>query len=140
MIELRRYFSEEGLLPIISACPNLSKLNLTGCRGVRIADRRRFFEVKFLKQLLCVYVSLKLVAGIQGLGRTSHRKPLHSITNGIAKSGNYYAQLLVHMPLLGPSRPHPKQAEPRRRLHKVQRRLNIGFAKNCTSQFFSAKF
>ncbi|KAL5494902.1 hypothetical protein ACEPAI_364 [Sanghuangporus weigelae] len=37
--------SEDGLLPIIDSCTRLAKLNLTGCRGVRIVDRRRFFEV-----------------------------------------------------------------------------------------------
>lgn len=35
----------DGLLPVLDVCHNLVKLNLTGCRGVRIADRRRFFEV-----------------------------------------------------------------------------------------------
>ncbi|KAI5121816.1 hypothetical protein M0805_003252 [Coniferiporia weirii] len=37
--------SAEGLFPIIDSCHCLSSLNLTGCRGVKIADRRRFFEV-----------------------------------------------------------------------------------------------
>ncbi|KAJ4494338.1 hypothetical protein C8R41DRAFT_763847 [Lentinula lateritia] len=40
-------FTSEGLFPIIDACPKLQVLNLTSCRGVRIADRRRFFEVQF---------------------------------------------------------------------------------------------
>lgn len=43
--------AEEGLIPIIDGCPKLAKLNLTGCRGVKIADRRRFFEVQFLNNL-----------------------------------------------------------------------------------------
>lgn len=34
-----------GLFPIIDACPKLEQLDLTSCRGIRIADRRRFFEV-----------------------------------------------------------------------------------------------
>ncbi|KAJ4486359.1 RNI-like protein [Lentinula aciculospora] len=38
-------FTSDGLFPIIDACPKLQILNLTSCRGVRIADRRRFFEV-----------------------------------------------------------------------------------------------
>ncbi|GAW09362.1 RNI-like protein [Lentinula edodes] len=38
-------FTSEGLFPIIDACSKLQVLNLTSCRGVRIADRRRFFEV-----------------------------------------------------------------------------------------------
>ncbi|KAG6333607.1 hypothetical protein ID866_5478, partial [Astraeus odoratus] len=33
-----------GLFPIIDACPKLEQLDLTSCRGIRIADRRRFFE------------------------------------------------------------------------------------------------
>jgi hypothetical protein len=37
--------TEEGLLEIIDACPRLETLNLTSCRGVRLHDRRRFFEV-----------------------------------------------------------------------------------------------
>ncbi|KAJ3823893.1 RNI-like protein [Lentinula raphanica] len=38
-------FSSEGLFPIVDACPKLQVLNLTACRGVRIADRRQFFEL-----------------------------------------------------------------------------------------------
>ncbi|KAJ3990527.1 RNI-like protein [Lentinula detonsa] len=38
-------FTRDGLFPIIDACPKLQILNLTSCRGVKIADRRRFFEV-----------------------------------------------------------------------------------------------
>lgn len=34
-----------GLFPIIDACSNLEKLDLTSCRGIKVADRRRFFEV-----------------------------------------------------------------------------------------------
>ncbi|KAI6044994.1 hypothetical protein EDC04DRAFT_2637950 [Pisolithus marmoratus] len=34
-----------GLFPIIDACPKLKQLDLTSCRGIKIADRRRFFEV-----------------------------------------------------------------------------------------------
>ena len=34
-----------GLFPVINACPNLEKLDLTSCRGIKVADRRRFFEV-----------------------------------------------------------------------------------------------
>ncbi|KAJ3801659.1 RNI-like protein [Lentinula aff. detonsa] len=37
--------SGDGLFSIIDACPKLQVLNLTSCRGVKIADRRRFFEV-----------------------------------------------------------------------------------------------
>jgi hypothetical protein len=37
--------TEEGLLEIVDACPRLSTLNLTACRGVKLHDRRRFFEV-----------------------------------------------------------------------------------------------
>jgi hypothetical protein len=40
------YFSAgEGLSAIIDACPKLATLDLTRCRGVAVADRRRFFEV-----------------------------------------------------------------------------------------------
>ncbi|PCH33581.1 RNI-like protein [Wolfiporia cocos MD-104 SS10] len=38
-------FTGTGLFPIIDACPRLQKLDLTSCRGVRVGDRRRFFEV-----------------------------------------------------------------------------------------------
>ncbi|KAH9835617.1 RNI-like protein [Rhodofomes roseus] len=38
-------FTSAGLFPIIDACPRLQKLDLTSCRGVRVGDRRRFFEV-----------------------------------------------------------------------------------------------
>ncbi|KAI0335341.1 RNI-like protein [Cubamyces sp. BRFM 1775] len=38
-------FSSAGLFPIIDACERLVKLDLTSCRGVRVGDRRRFFEV-----------------------------------------------------------------------------------------------
>ncbi|KAI5991631.1 hypothetical protein EDD15DRAFT_2448516, partial [Pisolithus albus] len=34
-----------GLFPIIDACPKLEQLDLTSCRGIKIADRRRFFDV-----------------------------------------------------------------------------------------------
>ncbi|KAL4068223.1 hypothetical protein V8B97DRAFT_870036 [Scleroderma yunnanense] len=34
-----------GLFPIIDACPRLEQLDLTSCRGIKVADRRRFFEV-----------------------------------------------------------------------------------------------
>ncbi|CAL1695972.1 unnamed protein product [Somion occarium] len=34
-----------GLFVIIDACPRLSQLNLTSCRGIGVVDRRRFFEV-----------------------------------------------------------------------------------------------
>ncbi|KAH7915367.1 RNI-like protein [Hygrophoropsis aurantiaca] len=37
--------TDEGLFPIIDACPRLSKLDLTSCRGINVVDRRRFFEV-----------------------------------------------------------------------------------------------
>ncbi|KAH9004405.1 hypothetical protein EDB86DRAFT_3072718 [Lactarius hatsudake] len=36
--------SSEGLFSIVDACPKLSTLDLTRCRGVSVADRRRFFE------------------------------------------------------------------------------------------------
>ncbi|KAI0639336.1 RNI-like protein [Trametes polyzona] len=38
-------FTSAGLFPIIDACERLVKLDLTSCRGVRVGDRRRFFEV-----------------------------------------------------------------------------------------------
>ncbi|KAI0374236.1 RNI-like protein [Pilatotrama ljubarskyi] len=38
-------FTSAGLFPIIDACERLEKLDLTSCRGVRVSDRRRFFEV-----------------------------------------------------------------------------------------------
>lgn len=38
-------FTGAGLFPIIDACPKLERLDVTACRGVRVGDRRRFFEV-----------------------------------------------------------------------------------------------
>ena len=35
----------EGLDAIIKACSHLENLNLTSCRGVDVAHRRRYFEV-----------------------------------------------------------------------------------------------
>lgn len=37
--------SGEGLFTIIDACRKLETLNLTSCRGVRVTERRSFFEV-----------------------------------------------------------------------------------------------
>ncbi|KAH9944443.1 RNI-like protein [Epithele typhae] len=37
--------SSVGLFPIIDACEKLEKLDLTSCRGVKVGERRRFFEV-----------------------------------------------------------------------------------------------
>ncbi|KAH7883760.1 hypothetical protein F5I97DRAFT_1895343 [Phlebopus sp. FC_14] len=37
--------TSDGLIPVIDACPKLEKLDLTSCRGIIVADRRRFFEV-----------------------------------------------------------------------------------------------
>lgn len=42
-------FIAEGLYPIIDSCQRLSKMNLTGCRSIKVVDRRRFFEVRFLR-------------------------------------------------------------------------------------------
>ena len=38
--------SGAGLFPIIDACERLENLDLTSCRGVKVSDRRRFFEVR----------------------------------------------------------------------------------------------
>lgn len=62
--QLTEKYPEDGLFPIIDSCPRLAKLNLTGCRGVRIADRRRFFEVRSLSRFkLCT------LTRFLGLGR-----------------------------------------------------------------------
>ncbi|KAF9240963.1 RNI-like protein [Melanogaster broomeanus] len=37
--------TSSGVFPIIDACTKLEKLDLTSCRGIKVADRRRFFEV-----------------------------------------------------------------------------------------------
>lgn len=34
-----------ALFPVIDALPKLSYLNVTGCRGIDVAHRKRFFEV-----------------------------------------------------------------------------------------------
>lgn len=39
------HLSEEGLFTILDNCPNITELDLTGCRSVSVQDRRRFFEV-----------------------------------------------------------------------------------------------
>ena len=36
---------EVGLFSILEACSKLERLDLTSCRGIRVVDRRRFFEV-----------------------------------------------------------------------------------------------
>lgn len=36
----------EGLFTILDACTSLERLNLTSCRGIDIAHRRNFFEVR----------------------------------------------------------------------------------------------
>ncbi|CUA70813.1 EIN3-binding F-box protein 1 [Rhizoctonia solani] len=38
-------FGREELFTILDCCPDLVKLDLTGCRSISIQDRRRFFEV-----------------------------------------------------------------------------------------------
>jgi hypothetical protein len=38
-------FTSKGLFPILDACTKLEVLNLTSCRGVKLAHRRQFFEV-----------------------------------------------------------------------------------------------
>ncbi|KAF9513600.1 hypothetical protein BS47DRAFT_954172 [Hydnum rufescens UP504] len=39
-------FSSEGIMEIIDGCTLLEHIDLTACRGVKITDRRRFFEVR----------------------------------------------------------------------------------------------
>ncbi|CAE6444033.1 unnamed protein product [Rhizoctonia solani] len=38
-------FGKEELFMILDCCPDLVKLDLTGCRSISVQDRRRFFEV-----------------------------------------------------------------------------------------------
>ncbi|KAH7334225.1 hypothetical protein B0J17DRAFT_672633 [Rhizoctonia solani] len=38
-------FGREELFMILDCCPDLVKLDLTGCRSISVQDRRRFFEV-----------------------------------------------------------------------------------------------
>lgn len=45
---------DSGLFPIIHVSPRLQKLDLTSCRGVKISDRRRFFEVIGIRRLIFV--------------------------------------------------------------------------------------
>ncbi|KAJ7714895.1 RNI-like protein [Mycena maculata] len=37
--------TSEGLFEVLDACPRLTSLGLKSCRGVRVGERRRFFEV-----------------------------------------------------------------------------------------------
>ncbi|ELU40537.1 leucine rich repeats (2 copies) domain-containing protein [Rhizoctonia solani AG-1 IA] len=41
---LREWYLEEELFTILDCCPDLIRLDLTGCRSVPLQDRRRFFE------------------------------------------------------------------------------------------------
>lgn len=43
---LRLCCTGDGLFDILDGCPVLQRLDLTSCRGVPIAQRRRFFEVR----------------------------------------------------------------------------------------------
>jgi hypothetical protein len=36
----------DGLFLVLDGCPRLATLGLRSCRGVRVGDRRRFFEVR----------------------------------------------------------------------------------------------
>ncbi|KEP48968.1 RNI-like protein [Rhizoctonia solani 123E] len=38
-------FGKEELFMILDCCPDLVKIDLTGCRSISVQDRRRFFEV-----------------------------------------------------------------------------------------------
>ncbi|KAJ7462666.1 RNI-like protein [Mycena galericulata] len=40
--------TSEGLFTVLDGCPRLATLGLKSCRGVRVGDRRRFFEVRCL--------------------------------------------------------------------------------------------
>ncbi|QRV83152.1 EIN3-binding F-box protein 1 [Ceratobasidium sp. AG-Ba] len=37
---------QDGLFTILDSCPDVHELDLTGCRSIKVLDRRRFFEVK----------------------------------------------------------------------------------------------
>lgn len=37
----------DGLFTILDGCPKIERLNLTSCRGIKIAERRNFFQVKY---------------------------------------------------------------------------------------------
>lgn len=54
-----------GLFPIIDACERLENLDLTSCRGVKVSDRRRFFEVR---SFIISNVQQISALGISGLG------------------------------------------------------------------------
>ena len=45
--------SAEGVLDIIDACEKLESINLTVCRGIRVQERRRFFEVRWVGCMPC---------------------------------------------------------------------------------------
>lgn len=44
--EPRDPLSAEGVLDIIDNCGKLESINLTSCRGIKVQERRRFFEVR----------------------------------------------------------------------------------------------
>ncbi|KAI0815192.1 hypothetical protein BC629DRAFT_849886 [Irpex lacteus] len=38
-------FTSDGLFTILDGCPKIERLNLTSCRGIKIAERRNFFQI-----------------------------------------------------------------------------------------------
>ncbi len=44
-------------MEIVDACPLLDTLDLTSCRGIPLADRRRFFEVSSTNFLMIFLVN-----------------------------------------------------------------------------------
>jgi len=58
-----------GLFPIIDACAQLEKLDLTSCRGVKVVDRRRFFEVCSTLTIFSRLLDRAKMIFIAGLGK-----------------------------------------------------------------------
>ncbi len=58
----------EALMEIVDACPLLDTLDLTSCRGIPLADRRRFFEVSSTNIFLMIFLVNELFR-IARLGR-----------------------------------------------------------------------
>jgi hypothetical protein len=85
-----------GLLSVIDSCSKLHSLNLTSCRSIRVTDRRRFFEVRAVRERLVL-----LPMQITHLGVGARKRGLMSppsLLAGLPQSKYYhiYTRGLIH--------------------------------------------
>jgi hypothetical protein len=81
----------DGLFPLVDACPRLEQLDLSGCRGVNVIDRRRFFEVNSTLYILACstkncYIRLGKTSVIINEGRINIRHDASGGTIGAVNS------------------------------------------------------